>query len=203
MDDSAAHSYIKKLSEELESDEALLHSLPKGIHNRSDEWVIQFLENNPYRLLERSFCFRPKNTMLTRGILYGAHIQLLQCVRRMKGMPHAILFQTVSWVGLSGDSFYPEKSFDITICIFHLLNTIGKNENYGILAGSPRLNGCHEIFHARYQKTLYGKFIQPVVNILPHSKSWHDRQKIFTQLEKLETAIAWMADQKITTFLKD
>lgn len=201
MDNPSIHSYIKMLSEQLEGDEALLSCIPKGILTCPDKKVIHFLENDASLLLKRSFCFKPKNQILVLARSYGVTVRLSECVRRIKESPYAISFHIMSSVSESYGGSPATKTFQISLYVFHLLNTIGDLENYRILDQSPRLDSCEEVFRASYEKTLHGPRIQSLIDILPHRKSWHDKKKIFNQLEKLEAGILWLAENKISTFL--
>ena len=203
MDDPSIRSYLNKLSEQLEGDEALLNCIPKGIFTCSDKKVVHFLENDAFLLLKRSICFRPKNNMTAFAKAYGVDIRLLECVRRIKESPYAISFHIMTSVSQSDGALYPKKSCEISICVFNLLNTIGEIENYKSLENSLRLDSCKEVFRTRCEKNLYGPLLQSVINFLPHRRAWHDKQKIFNHLERLTVGIAWLADQKISTFLSE
>lgn len=202
MDNPSIHSYIKMLSKQLEGDEALLNCIPKGILTCPDKKVIHFLENDSHLLLKRSFCFKPKNQILALARSYGVTVQLVECVRRIKESPYAISFHITSSVS-ENDGTYPKKSFQISIYVFHLLNTIGELENYRSLDQSPRLTDCEEVFRAKYENNPHGPLLQSIIDFLPHRKSWHDNKKIFAQLERLETGITWLAENNISTFLKE
>jgi len=201
MDNPSIHSYIKMLSEQLEGDEALFNCIPKGILTCSDKKVIHFLENDAFLLLKRSYCFKPKNQLLAWSRSYGVDIRLSECIRRIKESPNAISFHIMSSVSKEDGLPSTKKSFEISIYAFNLLDTIGDLENYKSLAESPRLADCREVFRAKYEKTIYSPWLQAIIHILPHRKSWHDRNKIFEQLERLENGIIWLAENNISTFL--
>lgn len=201
MDNPSIHSYIKMLSEQLEGDEALFSCMPKGILTCPDKKVIHFLENDAFLLLKRSYCFKPKNSMLAFARSYGVDIRLSECIRRIKESPYAISFHIMSSVSKEDGIPYSKKSFEVSIYTFNLADTIGDPENYRSLSESPRLADCREIFRGKYEKKIYSHWLQSIINILPHGKSWHDRNRIFSQLERLETGILWLAENNISTFL--
>ena len=201
MDNPSITKYLKMLSEQLEGDEALLNCIPKGILTCPDKKVIHFLENDAHLLLKRSFCFKPKNQILALARSYGVTVRLSECVRRIKESPNAISFHIISSVSKEDGVPYTKKSFQISVYTFNLLDTIGDLENYKSLAESPRLADCREVFRGKYEKTIYSPWLQAIIHILPHRKSWHDRNRIFSQLERLETGILWLAENNISTFL--
>lgn len=201
MDNPSIHSYIKMLSEQLEGDEALFNCIPKGILTCPDKKVIHFLENDASLLLKRSFCFKPKNEILALARSYGVDIRLSECVRRIKESPYAISFHIMGTTHKEKGVPYAEKSFEINIYIFRLQDTIGELENYRSLAESPRLADCRQVFRAKYEKRSYSPWLQSIIDILPHRKSWHQKKKIFEVLERLENGIFWLADNNISTFL--
>jgi len=196
---------IKKFLENLTSKmnqvgtDDILSVIPNKLDDGAQEKLLNFL-THPAEIFSNSFCFRPP--MCLSFVKAYTNGEYLSVIRKIKKSDRAIFIWLLRLTPKNSDQLSFKVKYEISICEFNLIKTIGNINNIRMIAkDNCRLINCREIFTATYSRREYISFIPKMIKFLKKIFQIEEKiqDRIMKQLEKFEKEILWFIESNLIT----